>query len=60
MKTLFDKNYCYESLYDLDRDISEAFEEIFNPVIAELPKDEHGFIKGSFEVTVIWKDEDEE
>lgn len=57
-KTLFEKDYDYESLYDLNRDLAEANDEEFNPVMADLPKDEFGFIKGTFTVKIEWKDED--
>ena len=55
MKTLFEKDYDYESLYDLSRDLAEASDETFNPVMAELPKDENGFIEGTFTVKIEWK-----
>lgn len=42
-KEIFNKNYDGENIYDVTRDISEA-----------LPKDEYGFIKGEFKVTVEW------
>lgn len=53
------KDYDGESLYDLDRDISEAFQTAYNAKMAQVPVDEHGLHKGTFTVTVQWKDEDE-
>ena len=57
MTTIFQKDYDGESLYDLSRDISEAFDERFNPTVATIPKDEHCFQKGTFTVKVEWKPE---
>lgn len=47
---IFDRHYSEESLIDLDEDIRWALEED----IAEIPKDEHGFCKGEFRVTITW------
>ena len=55
--TLHLKSYSDESLSDLDRDITEAFDEIYNPMVASIPKDEHGFRKGTFTVSVMWFDD---
>lgn len=57
MTTIFQKNYDGESLYDVYRDVIEAFEEAYNPTVAAIPKDEHGFQKGTFTVKVEWKPE---
>lgn len=57
MKTIFAKEYDGESLYDLGRDIHEAFDEKFNPDVSNIPQDEHGFHEGSFIVTIQWKPE---
>jgi hypothetical protein len=54
MTTIFSKVYDGESLYDLSRDISEAFNPIFNPVVAIVPSDEHGIQQGEFKVTIEW------
>lgn len=53
---IFNKEYDGESIVDLDRDISEVLDSRFNPVVDIIPKDEHGFHKGSFVVTVQWED----
>ena len=53
----FEKTYCSEELCDLDRDVSEAFTEVFNPLMKEIPVDEHGFHQGSFKVTIEWQPE---
>lgn len=57
---LFNKQYDGESLYDFDRDTSEAIMEEYNPLVAQIPTDEHGFQKGTFEVTITWKPDDEQ
>jgi hypothetical protein len=57
MSILFQKEYDGESLHDAYRDVSEAFEEAFNPALANVPKDEFGFQKGTFVVKVEWKPE---
>lgn len=57
MSAIFKKDYDGESLYDLSRDICEAFDERYNPAVAAVPKDEHGFQKGTFIVTVEWMPE---
>lgn len=56
--TIFSKTYDGESLYDLGRDIHEAFEDDFNPAIKVAPKDEYGFHKGTFTVKVEWQAEE--
>jgi hypothetical protein len=52
--TLLDKVYDGESMYDVCRDVSEAFVEDFTPALGTLPKDEYGFIQGSFRVHIVW------
>ncbi len=38
MITIFQKDYDGESLYDLDRDVSEALLEEYNPVVKQEEK----------------------
>ena len=54
MKTLFEKEYDDESLYDLGRDMAEALDPEYNELVTGLPQDEHGFRKGIFTVTITW------
>ncbi len=54
MKMIFDNTYDGESIVDLSRDIHEAFDSDFNMLVAEVPVDEYGFMKGEFKVTVTW------
>lgn len=54
MTTIFEKEYDGESLYDLGRDIHEAFNPAFNPAIDSVPQDVYGFQKGTFKVKVEW------
>lgn len=55
---IFSKNYSDEELYDLNRDIHECFQSDFNPIVATIPQDKHGFKKGTFKVTVEWTEEE--
>lgn len=60
MKTIFEKKYDGESIVDVYRDVSEAFEEDFNPLVNEIPKDKYGFQKGTFKVAITWMMEEQE
>lgn len=51
---VLDKTYDGKSIVDLDRDVSEMFNEEFDPRIETIPRDQHGFMKGSFRVKVEW------
>ena len=51
---LHKKDYSGESLSDLERDVNECFDGDFNPPSLEIPKDQYGFHKGTFRVTVEW------
>jgi len=51
---LFEKDYDGESIVDLMRDISEAFDSIYNPPYATIPTDKWGIQQGTFRVTVEW------
>ncbi len=50
--TIFEKDYDGESLYDLERDVSESFNEDYNPVLTEIPTDGYGFQTGTFKVKI--------
>lgn len=54
---LFKKTYDGESLYDFTRDMAEALDPDFNPAVAAIPQNEHGFQKGTFIVKIEWKEE---
>lgn len=54
---VFTKEYDGESLYDLYRDVSEAFEVAFNPIINDIPQDEYGIQEGTFKVVITWEPE---
>jgi hypothetical protein len=54
---IFKKEYDDESLYDLDRDVSEAIDDDFNPKLKSILTDEHGFRLGKFTVTIEWSEE---
>ena len=51
---ILDKKYDGESIVDIHRDVSEMFDEEFDPRIETIPRDEHNFMKGTFKVTVEW------
>lgn len=53
-KRIFEKEYDDEPLYDLDRDIAEAFTD--NLQYEKLPKDENEFKTGKFVVTIVWEE----
>jgi hypothetical protein len=51
---LFEKDYDGESIYDLQRDVMEAFDKRFNSLAEGIPQDEHGFQEGTFKVMIEW------
>jgi len=57
-KILFSEQYDGESIVDVHRDFSELWDEMFNPVMSEIPS-EDGFWRGTFKVTVEWSEEAE-
>lgn len=58
---VFEKEYSDECLYDLCRDVSEAVDPKYNPVIKDIPdmKDCEGFRRGYFTVKITWKDDED-
>ena len=56
MKTVFRKIYDGESLYDLQRDMVEAFDE---ESCKDIPTNKHYIMEGRFTVSIIWESEDE-
>lgn len=57
---LFSKDYDYEGLYDLERDLGESINGTYNPLMDAIPSDEHGMLEGTFKVTVEWVPEGKE
>lgn len=57
MIEVFKKEYDGESIVDLGRDIYEALDTAFNPVIDLIPVDSYGFQKGTFTVAIVWSEE---
>ena len=51
---IFEKTYSSEELSDLGRDIGECFDCRLNPLVNSIPKDEYGFDKGNYVVSVQW------
>jgi hypothetical protein len=57
MMKLFEKIYDGESIVDFGRDMDEVLMQCYNPLMADIPVDEHGFSKGKFTVTIEWEPE---
>lgn len=54
-KVIFQKKYVgFESLYDIERDISEAFDTDFNPAAKDIP----GEFQGTIQVTMTYTPEE--
>lgn len=51
---IFEKEYDGESIYDVQRDVIEAFDARFNPMVKDIPQDEYGFQLGKFTVKIEW------
>lgn len=56
--TLLDKKYSGESIVDVDRDVSEAFQADFTPQVNDIPTDEYNIQKGRFHVQITWLPEE--
>lgn len=52
--SLLNKEYDGEGLYDVGRDVTEAFDAKFNKIVEQIPVDEYGFQRGIFTVSVKW------
>lgn len=57
-KVVFKKDYDGESLYDVERDVMESFDENYNPIVKDIPQDQYGIQKGTFTVTITWNPEE--
>ena len=55
---IFEKEYDGESIYDVQRDVIEAFDERFNRMVKDIPQDEYGFQQGTFTVRIEWSNEE--
>ena len=53
---IFEKRYNGESLYDLERDISDAIDPDYNEIVKKIPVDNYGFQGGIFKVTIEWEE----
>ena len=56
---VFEKKYDGEEICDIERDMAEAFDAVFNPLVADIPQDKNGIQKGTFKVTIEWQPEEE-
>jgi hypothetical protein len=52
--TLLKKAYDGESICDVFRDVSEAFDADFTPEAKQIPSDEYGFALGKYVVEIRW------
>lgn len=56
---IFEKEYSDEELYDVSRDVIEAFDSDYNEKIKEIekicPKDEYGFSDAIWKVTITYE-----
>jgi hypothetical protein len=55
IRVLLRKTYTSEETSDLTRDLHEAFDPRFTPEAEGIPKDEHGFDEGTFELVLTWR-----
>ncbi len=55
---IFEKEYDGESIYDVQRDVIEAFDARFNPMVKDIPQGEYGFQLGTFIVRIEWSKEE--
>jgi hypothetical protein len=46
------KTYSGESIIDVESDVSDSIN------YSNIPKDEYGFHRGTFEITILWMDEE--
>lgn len=53
---LFKKEYDGESIYDVERDVFEAFQSDHNALVHAIPMDDGGIMKGTFKVTIEWEE----
>lgn len=53
------KEYCGEGIIDMSQDIDEMFDSNINPAIGTVPVDDHGIFRGTFQLTVTWKDDED-
>jgi hypothetical protein len=53
---LFKKEYDGESIYDVERDVFEAFQSDYNSLVHAIPMDDGGIMKGTFKVTIEWEE----
>ena len=55
---IFEQTYSGEEICDIGRDVCEAFEADYNPIVAKIPSDEYGFQEGTFRITIEWSSTD--
>lgn len=48
------KLYCGEGIIDIEQDVGEALNSVYNPEMKKVPTDEHGIPLGEFKITIEW------
>lgn len=51
---IFTREYSDEELHDVERDVTEALQEDYNPILPVIPRDKNGFRRGTFVVSIEW------
>ena len=51
---LLEKDYDGQQVYNLDDDVSMAFNPMANPSLTTIPVNEWGYLAGKFRLTIEW------
>ena len=51
---LLEKDYDGQQVYNLDDDVSMAFNPMSNPGLTTIPINEWGYLAGKFKLTIEW------
>lgn len=54
---LLEKEYCSESLVDIERDVNEILQFPEDKDFLKVPVDEYGFQSGTFKVKIVYIEE---
>ena len=55
--TLLNKEYSGEDIFDVGRDVWEAWQEHYTPSVKDIPCDDLGFFKGKFKIKLEWNED---
>lgn len=56
-KIIFEKTYSDLELCEIDSDTYHCFDPDHNEIVSYLPRDEFGFVKGRFKLTIEFVEE---